>query len=88
MSNVLVIYSLVPETTDLYYFEDVNEEQLKKFLLCQNQYINDGQEKTEEQKEALYWLNSYLEDKQKWGDEKSNPMLPAQTLVIKSGFIL
>lgn len=40
MTNYLIIYEEVPETTKIYYASDVTEEEAKKLDACHNKMVN------------------------------------------------
>lgn len=100
MNNVILVYELVPEETEVYILL-LDDKELKKIKKCHGQFINLSNNKKGSEK-ALNWLHEKLETNEwkkcrvygcereavKMKKQEGTIFVEGQYNVIVSGFIL
>jgi len=91
--RILLIWEIVPESTDLVLIEDPTEEQLRMLELANNTFLN-----SDDENEGLLYLNAALGDPEDcegeehagiWADcKEESPVDGPIDRVFLSGFVL
>jgi len=91
MNTVLLVWEEIPETTKLFMLE-LTDNDYEKILLCHGLFINSS-DMSEEQEEAMRWLNEDLiiNNKPFYDDtveiSSSNTFIGEFTVIV-AGFVL